>query len=91
LAATDTNGDDEVTLDEISQIPAPLEELTFGELLDAGAPDAGYLRDDLSAPPGWPRFMSQRLLARAFRLDGNVCRDNPDLSERFEQTSPYEL
>lgn len=91
LAATDTNADGEIALEELSQIPAPLEELTFGELLDAGAPDAGYLREDLAAPPGWPRFMAQRLLKRAFRLDGNVCRENLNRSEKYDDSSPYEL
>jgi hypothetical protein len=91
LAATDTDADGEVSLEEVSQIPAPLVELTNGELLDAGAPDGGYLHDDMKTEPGWPRFMAQRLLARAFRLDGNVCRHNQARSESFEQTSPYEL
>ncbi len=91
LAATDTNADGEVSLEEVSQIPAPLVELTAGEVLDAGAPDAGYLFDDMSTLPGWPRFMAQRLLARAFRLDGNVCRDNFSRSKRYEFESPYEL
>jgi hypothetical protein len=91
LAATDTNGDDEVTLEEISQIPAPLDELTYGELRDAGAPDGGYLTADEYTEPGWPRFMGQKLLARAFRLDGNVCRDNGLRSDMLANTSPYEL
>lgn len=91
LAATDTNADGEVSLEEVSQIPAPLVELTSDELRDAGAPDGGYLFDDMSSLPGWPRFMAQRLLVRAFRLDGNVCRDNLLLSKKYVPRSPFDL
>jgi len=91
LAATDTNADGEIALEELSQIPSPIVELTAGEVNDAGVPDGGYLLDDLSAPPGWPRFMAQRLLTRAFRLDGNVCRDEPIRSKRWDPPSRYEL
>ncbi len=91
LAAADTNADGEVSLEEVSKIPAPIVELTYAEVLDAGAPDGGYLEDDLSTLPGWPRFMTQRLLARAFRLDDHVCRENPELLKRERPKYPYDL
>lgn len=91
LAAADTNADGEVSLEEVSKIPAPVVELSVEEALDAGALDGGYIVDDMSKFPGWARFMAQRLLARAFRLDGHACRNNPNQSKWHEQRSPYDL
>lgn len=91
LAAVDMNADSEVSLEEVSTIPAPIVELTVRELLDAGAPDGGYLVDDKSTLPGWPRFMVQRLLARAFRLDGHVCQNKPERAKTYDYQYPYEL
>jgi hypothetical protein len=91
LAAADTNADGEVSLEEVSQIPAPLVELTSDERRDAGVIDGGYLFDDMSTLPGWARFMAQRLWKRAFRLDGQVCRDNAGRSKRFEPRSTFDL
>jgi hypothetical protein len=91
LAAADTNSDGELSLEEVSQIPAPVVELTPKETLDAGALDGGYIVDDMSKLPGWPRFMTQKLLARAFRLDGHVCRQNYDLLKRGNSKYPYDL
>lgn len=91
LAEADINADDEVSLEEVSQIPAPLVELTGEELRDAGAPDGGYLLEDKSTLPGWARFMDQRLLENAFRLDGRVCQSHLIESERYKAENPYDL
>lgn len=91
LAETDVDADGEITLEEVSAIPSPVVELTPEELHDAGAPDGGYIVDDESKISGWPRFMAQWLLKRAFRLDGRACRNKPGASELFEQQSPFEF
>lgn len=91
LAATDADDNGEITLDELSTIPSPIVELTSEELFDGGAPDGGHLFDDGTTPSGWPRFMAQWLLKRAFRLDDRVCKDHFGPSERYEQQSPFEF